>query len=632
MSSDEPRGRLRDIDEGRREEGAPAASPASFAGRGPGGSLRQGPGFLGPRQRPGRLGETVRRLLKLFVPERGAVAVILSLTLVDSALTMAGPWIIGRAIDAMAARSAGGLPLATVVLLLLAAYLLSALATSTTGWIMAGLSQRLVSGMRRSLFQSLTGLPLAFFDRRSHGDLMSRVANDVDALSVTLAQATLQLVSSGVSVSATLVLMLCLNPLLALASLVPVPFVFLLARGISRKTRTLFKEQQSALGQANGRVEESVTGIEAVKAFGREAEILASFEVENERLRKVGVRAQIWTGFLMPIMNVIGNLGYAAVAVTGGLLAIGGGVSVGLVASFLSWSRQFVRPLNEIANTWNTMMSALAGAERVFEILDEEKEPADPVGALDFDGGRGELEFVAVDFSYVEGRPVLSKLGFHAPAGSRTAIVGRTGAGKTTIANLLQRFYDPASGNILIDGIDIARYGRRSLRRAFGVVLQDSWLFSGTVRDNISYANPDADETAVAAALAKAGAAEAIARLPLGIDTPVLEGGRNLSQGERQLVALARAVLAEPRFLVLDEATSSIDARTELHIQRSMLGMMGSRTSIVIAHRLSTIKDADRILVIDAGRLIEAGKHRELMAEGGAYAALVSAQAGGKEL
>ncbi|MEI6876743.1 MAG: ABC transporter ATP-binding protein, partial [Spirochaetota bacterium] len=610
---------------------------AHFPGRGPsagpGGSSRFGPGFLGDKPRPRRLGGSIGRVANLFRPEFGFIVLIVLFSVIETGLVMAGPWLIGREIDLMN-RGLGqmGPEFIRITLLLLVSYALAALASSINGLIMAGLSQRLVSGMRQSLFASLTRLPLAFFDRRSHGDIMSRVANDVDAVSITLTQSFAQLIASAISVSATLALMLCLNPLLALASLLPVPLVFLLTRGISKRTRSLFKAQQAALGAVNGRVEESITGIEAVKAFGREEALLKAFEEENEALRKIGSRAQIWTGFLMPIMNVIGNLGYASVSIVGGILAVGGGISVGLVASFLSWSRQFVRPLNEIANTWNSMMSALAGAERVFEVLDEEPEPDSPTGAPLVGEGAGELEFRSVDFAYLPGVPVISGLSFLAHPGSRTAIVGRTGAGKTTIANLLQRFYQPESGAIRLDGVDITNYDKKSLRRAFGVVLQDTWLFSGSVRDNITYARPDADEDSIARALSNSGAAEAIARLSHGLDTRILEGGRNLSQGERQLVALARAVLGEPRFLILDEATSSIDARTELHIQRSMLAMMGKRTSVVIAHRLSTIRDADLIIVLDSGRVVESGSHESLLALGGYYASLVEAQAGGREI
>ncbi|MEI6388529.1 MAG: ABC transporter ATP-binding protein, partial [Spirochaetota bacterium] len=628
------------------------------SGMGPGGPAAR---FSG-RQRPDSLKAILPRVLGLFRAEAGPLALVALLAVLETLLVLSGPLLIGRAIDSMTVVAAAGSPAALLppwpVLALALAFAAAACSSAATGWIMAGASQRLVGGLRGSLFTTLTQLPLSTIDRWDHGDLMSRVSNDVDTMSVTLAQSTVQLLGNVLAVVATLAIMLSVNPLLTLASIVPVPLVFLLASTITRRTRGLFRKQQEALGEVNARVEEAITGIAAVKAYGREALLLSQFDEANQRLSSVGSRAQLWTGYLMPIMNVIGNLGYVSVAVSGGLIAVSGGISVGLVATFLAWSRQFVRPLNEIANTWNTLMSAFAGAERVFSLLDEPKEAPDSPDAVDIEtmyrgvstpaaaggaaatpaaaGGAaadrqsalGDITFNDVEFSYLPGRPVLSGLSFRIAAGSSLAMVGRTGAGKTTMASLLQRFYAPGSGSILIGGLDIARYRKSSLRRAFGVVLQDPWLFSGTVRENLVYGRPEADSEEMARALEGAGAAGMVARLPEGLDTMLVEGGRNLSQGERQLVGLARALLAAPRFLILDEATSSIDARTELHIQERMFALMKGRTSVVIAHRLSTIRDLDRIVVLEDGRVVEEGDHDSLMALAGRYAALVQVQAG----
>ena len=639
----------------RTQTARPAARPElsavpGMAGRGPGGG-GFGQGFRGgPQVRPRDARRTAGRIWSYFGGERWRLVLIACLILGEAALGMAGPWLIGRAVDAMASLAAGpsgagaggsaallGLMparfrgLAAAAAALLAAYLGGAVLSTLDGFTMAGVSQRMVRNVREGLFAKLQRLPLSFFDLRTHGDLMSRLSNDVDAVSVTVSQSAIQIMSSLVVVSGTLVIMLALNPILAAAALVPVPLVFLLTSTISRRTRKLFKEQQTVLGALNGQVEETVSGIEAVKAFGQEPQSAARFAVVNDRLARVGTRAQIYAGFLMPMMNVIGNLAFATVAVTGGVLASRGIVTVGVIATFIAYSRQFVRPLNDIANTYNTLMSAVAGAERVFEIVDETEEPADPADALTLAHPRGEVEFRGVSFGYRPDVPVLHDVSFTANPGSVTAIVGRTGAGKTTIVNLLSRFYEVSEGSVLIDGIDVRRYSRSSLRRAFGVVLQEGWLFSGTVRENIMYGRPGATEADMRRAASLAGADHAIERLARGFDTMLAESGANLSQGQRQLIAIARAVLAAPALLVLDEATSSVDARTELHIQTGLIGLMEGRTSFIIAHRLSTIRDADTVLVVDDGRIVERGSPADLAERDGYYRKLYQTQLGGVE-
>ncbi|MGA2974678.1 MAG: ABC transporter ATP-binding protein [Spirochaetia bacterium] len=615
-------------------------------GRGPGfgmGALARG----APKVRPHNLRHALARTWGYFRGERGRIGLIFGFILLDSCLGMTGPYLIGRGVDAIAVMdtnvtapvisalgtlSPAASALAMAAAALLAAYLGGALLQTIEGWLMAGVSQRMVRGIREGLFDKMQRLPLAFYDTRAHGDIMSRLTNDVDAVSVTVSQSAVQLMSGVVVVLGALAIMLALNPVMALASLIPVPLVFLLTSTISRRTRVLFKDQQDALGALNGHIEETVSGIHAVKAFGREPQTRERFALINERLRQDGTRAQIWTGFLMPMMNVIGNIGFATVAVAGGFMAVRGLISVGLIASFISYSRQFVRPLNDIANTYNTLMSAVAGAERVFEVMDEPEESADAPDARELAQPRGEVEFRGVSFGYRPDVPVLHGVTFGAPAGSVTAIVGRTGAGKTTIVNLLSRFYEISSGSILIDGIDIRKYTRASLRRVFGVVLQDGWLFAGTVRENILYGRPGSSEQEMLRAAEVAGASHAIERLPQGYETVLAESGANLSQGQRQLIAIARAVLAAPRLLILDEATSSVDARTELRIQQGMIELMKGRTSFIIAHRLSTIRDADTVLVVDAGRIVERGSPEELVKREGYFKKLYETQRGGVEI
>jgi ATP-binding cassette, subfamily B, multidrug efflux pump len=625
-------------------QGPSLAAVPGMPGRGPG--LGAGPGLRAPSVKPRNLRQALGRTWAYFHGERGRIGLVFGFILVDSMLGMAGPYLIGRGVDAIAAldgaqalvHSAIGTLFAPIVALgmaavaLLAAYLGGAILQSVEGWIMAGVSQRMVRNIREGLFEKMQRIPLGYFDMHPHGDIMSRLTNDADAVSVTVSQSAVQLMSGLVVVCGTLAIMIVLNPVMALASLLPVPLIFLLTRAISRNTRALYKQQQDALGALNGHIEETVSGIQAVKAFGREPQARERFALINERLRRSGTRAQVWAGFLMPMMNVIGNLGFATVAVSGGFMAVRGLISVGLIATFISYSRQFVRPLNDLANTYNTLMSAVAGAERVFEVMDEQEEPPDAPGARSLEEPRGVVEFQDVSFGYRSDVPVLLGVSFGAPAGSVTAIVGRTGAGKTTIVNLLTRFYEITSGSILVDGIDIRGYTRESLRRVFGVVLQEGWLFAGTVRDNIIYARPDASDEQMRRAARLAGAEHAIERLAQGYDTVLAESGANLSLGQRQLIAIARAVLASPTLLVLDEATSSVDARTELRIQKGMIELMKGRTSFIIAHRLSTIRDADMVLVVDAGRIVERGSPEELLAGDGYFRKLYDTQRGGVEI
>jgi ATP-binding cassette subfamily B protein len=517
--------------------------------------------------------------------------------------------------------------LAAAAVALLAAYLTDAGLNLGQGWLMARVSQRIVAAMRMALFAKLQRLPVGFFDRRDHGDLMSRMANDVDNVSLVVSQSTTQLMSTVLVIAGSLAMMLAMSPRLTLATLVTLPLVLILSRTVTARTRVLFKEQQTVLGALNGHIEEHISGIQVVRAFNRQDRTLEAFAALNDRLCRVGIQAQIWSGYIMPMMNVINNVGFAAVALAGGVLAVRGAITVGVIASFLGYSRQFARPLNDLANIYNSLQTALAGAERVFEILAEAEEPPDPERAAFLDRPRGDVAFRDVAFGYRPDVPVLTGIDFTAPAGSVTALVGPTGAGKTTIVNLLARFYDVTAGAVLLDGRDLRDYRRDSLMRCFGIVLQDTFLFSGTIRENILYGRPGAGEEAMRQAARTANADGFIRQLPRGYDTRLAESGASLSQGQRQLLAIARAILADPAILILDEATSSVDTRTELRIQEAMLALMQGRTTFIIAHRLSTIRQADQILVIDGGRIRERGDHQQLVRAGGEYARMYRIQA-----
>jgi ATP-binding cassette, subfamily B, multidrug efflux pump len=591
--------------------------PLSIPGR-PGGfgGHRRG----APIVKPKNFKETIKRLWHYFGNERKMLSIVFFFILLSSALSLLSPFLIGKAVDAISLETQVDFNfLEILVMILISAFILDGVLTFLQGWLMAGVSQRIVKRLRDALFKKLQKLPVAFFDKRTHGELMSRLSNDIDNVSSTISQSTTQLMSGVIVISGSLIMMLILSPILTVASLVTVPLVFLLTKTIAKRTSVLFKDQQIQLGKLNGQIEETISGIEVVKAFNHEEKVISEFEEVNQKLREVGLKAQIWSGFLMPIMNVINNLGFAIVAVTGGFLAVENMITVGAIASFITYSRQFVRPLNDLAQIFNMLQSGVAGAERVFEILDEQEEPDDVQDAVVLDNPKGHVVFENVSFGYRDDVPILKNISFESDIGSSTALVGPTGAGKTTIVNLLTRFYDVTEGRILLDGRDIRDYTRDSLRSCFGFVLQDTYLFSGTIKENIKYGKPSASDEEVITAAKMANADAFIRRLPNQYETILSENGGNLSQGQRQLIAIARVILAKPAVLILDEATSSIDTRTELHIQEALLSLMEGRTSFIIAHRLNTIRDADTIMVIENGKIVEQGNHGELMEQKGRY-------------
>lgn len=591
------------------------APPPSSFGKG-----QRGKPVVKPKDMKG----TLRRLWDLTQGQRQGIGWLLLLSAVASASTILSPLLIGTAVTAIDT----GNPALQLLILLAALYLTDWLVRFLQQFFMAAIGQRIILHIRSTLFEKMKALPLSFFDSRQHGELMSRLTNDVDNISTTISDSLTQLLTYGFTIIGVLCIMLRLSPPLTCIAFISVWLIFLLTRTITKHTRKLFAQQQQILGKLNGQVEESISGLNMVKAFGREAEMTEQFEESNARLCQVATKAQIWSGFLMPLTNVINNLNFVIVAVVSGILAAYGRISVGLISSFLLYSRQFSRPFVDIANIYNNFQTAVAGVERIFEILEEEPEPADAPDALPLTAPRGEVEFSHVTFGYQAQEPVLKDVSFRVLAGTRVAVVGSTGAGKTTLINLLTRFYDVNSGSILLDGRDLRQYRLQDLRRTFGVVLQDTALFCMSVRDNISYGNKDVLPERIRAAAKTAGADSFIRRLPQGYDTILTQGDAALSQGERQLLTIARAVLQEAPILILDEATSSVDTVTEQRIRRAMLTITRGRTSFIIAHRLSTIRDSDLILLIEDGRIAERGTHEELMELNGRYAGMYRIQMG----
>jgi len=568
---------------------------------------------------------TLLRIWGYLKRQRWALVGTILLVMLSSGLNLMIPYLMGKAIDEYILK--GDLPGLARAALLMAGV---AVALSLTNWlqiyVITGASQQTVRDIRNDLFARLQTLSLRFFDQHTHGELMSRLANDVENISNVLAESITQLISTILSVVGVGTMMFVLNARLALVSLVTIPLMMFFSRWIAKHTRRGFREQQASLGELNGIIEETITGQRVVKAYVREQAAIEQFDAANQRLRRASTYAQTFAGVMGPINNFVNNVGFAIVAGAGGWMAVQGMATVGTIASFVNYARQFSRPLNQIANLYNAIQSAIAGAERVFEIIDQVPELQDAQNAQPLTQVRGDVAFADVCFGYEEDVPVLKHVSLHARPGRTIALVGPTGAGKTTIVNLLTRFYDIDSGSVYIDGTDIRRIELDDLRRTLGIVLQDTYLFSDTVMENIRYGRLDASDEEVIAAAKLANADQFIHRLPQGYQTELSEQGSNLSQGQRQLLAIARAVLADPGILILDEATSSVDTRTEKHIQEAMLRLMEGRTSFVIAHRLSTIREADDILVINDGEIIEQGTHEALLAQRGFYHHLYMSQ------
>jgi ATP-binding cassette subfamily B multidrug efflux pump len=571
------------------------------------------------------------RLIPYIGYFRKSLVLVLIFVLIYTLLGLAGPYLMGVAIDRfISTKNPAGL--GKIALLMLSIYLLNNVFQAVANWIMAGISQKALMRMRKDLFEHLQTLPLKFFDRNPAGELMSRLTNDIDAINQAVSQNVIALVASILSMAGIIIAMFVLNRWLALASLLVVPIMFWFTNFVARYTRKGFQELQKHLGEINSVMEETISGEKVIKAFRRNESALEAFRKCNRDVYRAGIYANTYALLLMPLTNVLGNFFVIVLASTGGWLALRGLVSVGVIATFISYGQNFINPLRQIANLYNTIQAALAGAERVFEIIDTPSEVDDAPDAVSLESIKGYVRFENVSFGYNPGTTVIKNMTMEAKAGEILALVGPTGAGKTTIINLLTRFYEIDGGGVSVDGSDIRGIRKADLRGHLGLVLQDTFLFADTVMENIRYGRMDATDDDCIEAAKLADADHFIRQLPEGYDTNLAERASNLSQGQRQLLAIARAILANPSILILDEATSSVDTRTEANIQKALLRIMEGRTSFVIAHRLSTIRNANKVIVINNGEIVETGTHQELLDRRGFYHHLYMSQFKGQQI
>ncbi len=593
--------------------------------RGPGGHGRMG------LEKPKDFKNSIQRMASYFAPYKRRLVFVFILVVLYSLAGLAGPYLIGVAIDDYIIPK--DLPgLGRISLILLGAFITNTLLRTLSGWMMSDVSQGALKEMRKDLFEHLQVLSLRFFDKNKAGDLMSRLTNDINAINQTMSMNVTSLIANVLSLVGILVAMFVLNTWLSLATLVVIPIMLWFTAFISKYTRRGFEDLQKQLGKLNSTIEENVSGQRVVKAFRRGEAAVEAFNTDNNATYKAGVYANTYAFLLMPLMNQIGNLFIIVLAGLGGYLALQEIVTVGLIATFIAYSRQFLMPVRHLSNMYNSIQSALAGAERVFEIIDTRPDLVNVSQPVPLNGIKGDVAFENVSFSYLPGTEVIKNMSLEAKPGQTIALVGPTGAGKTTIINLLTRFYDVDKGQISIDKKDIRKVDMDDLRRSLGIVLQDTFLFSDTVMENIRYGRLDATDEEVIEAAKMADADHFIRQLKEGYQTVLSERGSNLSQGQRQMLAISRAILADPKILILDEATSSVDTRTEVRIQNALLRLMKGRTSFVIAHRLSTIRDADNVLVINDGEIIEQGNHDELLQQKGFYYNLYMSQFKGQAI
>ena len=644
-----------------------SAPPRPQPGPGGGGPFGGGPGSLGmrlPAEKARDFSGSLRRLMQRLRPDRWVIALVLVLAVISVFFAVLGPRLLGQATNVVFAGVIGAqLPpgttqqqaidqlrasgdttqadmlasmtltdgvdftlLAQIIALTVVVYFISSVFSWGQNYLMAGVTQRAMFRLREEVDVKLGRLPLKYFDTHPRGDLLSRVTNDIDNIATTMQQALTQAITSLLTVIGVLLMMLWISPLLAVISLLTVPLSFVVTMLIAKRSQKQFVGQWHWTGVVNGHVEEMYTGHELVKVFGHRIEAIEDFDSANERMYESSFRAQFISGIIQPAMMFVSNLNYVAIAVIGGLRVASGAMSLGDVQAFIQYSRQFTMPITQLASITNLLQSGVASAERVFELLDEPEETPDPVDPVRLARPRGHIELRDVSFRYKPDVPLIDDMNLDVQPGEAVAIVGPTGAGKTTVVNLLMRFYDIDSGTILLEGVDTRDMTRDDLRRCFGMVLQDTWLFGGTIRDNIAYGDEDATEEQIMAAARAAHVDHFVRTMPDGYDTVLDDDASNLSAGEKQLLTIARAFLADPPILILDEATSSVDTRTEVLIQQAMNRLREGRTSFVIAHRLSTIRDADTILVMEAGRIVEQGSHDQLMAARGPYYRLYTSQ------
>ncbi|MET3287633.1 UNVERIFIED_CONTAM: ATP-binding cassette subfamily B multidrug efflux pump [Brevibacillus sp. OAP136] len=603
-------------------------------GRGPGG----GPMAMSmPVQKARDFKGTLKRLSRYLKPRKYQLAAVLFTAILSTVFSIVSPKIMGTATTRLfegIMDKVNGVPgahidydyIGQIILILGGLYVASALFGYLQQYMMAGVAQKTVYDLRNEVNDKLSRLPLSFFDARPHGEILSRVVNDVDNISNTLQQSLTQLITSIVTILGVIIMMLTISPLMTLILVITLPASFMVTKAIAKRSQGYFVGQQKSLGELNGHVEEMYTGHRIVKAFGHEKESIETFNKINDKLYDSGWRAQFISGIIMPLMSLINNIGYVLVCVVGGVLVTQNGIKIGDIQAFIQYARQFSMPITQTANIANIIQSTIASAERVFELLDELEEVAEADVPVTVEAPRGDVRFHDVTFGYKAGEPLIEGMNIDVKQGQTIAIVGPTGAGKTTLINLLMRFYELNDGKITIDGMDISEMKRGELRSLFGMVLQETWLFNGTIRENIAYGRAGATDEEVVQAAKAAHADHFIRTLPDGYETILNEEASNISQGQKQLLTIARAILADPAILILDEATSSVDTRTEVAIQKAMNSLMKGRTSFVIAHRLSTIRDADLILVMNKGSVIEKGNHEELLAKDGFYADLYNSQ------